>query len=86
MAAFVYLMCTLSAMVCAAMLIRGFRQSRSPMLLWSGLCFCFLTLENLVLCYDRIVLGPAIDLTAQRAPLALFAVACLLYGVIWKDV
>jgi hypothetical protein len=83
LAATVYLMCTFSALLCCVLLLRGYRQSRTPLLLWSGLCFAFLTLENLQLCLDRIVF-PNTDLPLGRIPLAMIAVMLLLYGIVWK--
>ena len=83
MAGLVYLMCTFTALLCCVLLLRGYRQSRSALLLYSGLCFAFLTFENLLLYADRIVF-PTTDMPIARAPVAMIAVALLLYGIIWK--
>ena len=55
----------------------------TPLLFWSSLCFVGLTLDNLFLFADRILL-PAVDLSVYRQPTALVAVGVLLYGMIWK--
>jgi hypothetical protein len=51
--------------------------------LWSGLCFCFLALNNFLVFVD-IVLLPDIDLTVLRLVTALAAIAVLLYGFVWE--
>ena len=51
-------------------------------LLWSGLCFVGLTLNNLTLVVDKIIV-PHVDLSIARASLALIAMTVLLYGLIW---
>jgi hypothetical protein len=83
MAALVYLLCAATALVCAGLLWRGYRRTRTPLLLWSSLCFAGLTLDNLLLFGDRILL-PAVDISLYRQPIGLVAVGLLLYGMIWK--
>jgi len=83
MAALVYALCAATALVCSGLLWRGYRRSRTALLLWSSLCFAVLTLDNLFLFADRILL-PAVDLAIYRLPTALVAVALLLFGMIWK--
>ena len=51
-------------------------------LLWSGLCFVGLTLNNLMLVIDKIIV-PHVDLSIARVSLALIAMTVLLYGLIW---
>jgi hypothetical protein len=84
MAEAVYLLCTVTALLCSILLFRGYRDSRARLLFWSGLCFAMLTLDNLFLFMDRIVF-PNVDLSAWRIPFALAGVFFLLYGLIWKD-
>jgi len=83
MPALVYILCTITALLCSVLLLRGYRRSRAQLLFWSGLCFACLALENLVLFADRIIFLH-VDLTLWRVPPALLAVAFLLYGLIWK--
>ena len=82
-AAIVYLLCAATALVCTLLLLRGWRQSRVPLLFWSGLCFAALTLENIFLFVDIIVL-PNVDLWWWRAAFSLVAVALLLFGLVSK--
>ena len=82
-AAVIYLLCTGTALICCALLFRGWRQTRARLLFWSGLCFASLTLENFFLFLDRIVF-PVTDLWLFRISFALMAVFFLLYGLILK--
>ena len=84
MAALVYALCAGTALLVFLLLLRGYRRSRQPFLLWSSLCFAALTLDNVSLFVDR-VLFPAMDFTVYRRPIALIAIALLLYGMIWKS-
>jgi hydrogenase/urease accessory protein HupE len=84
MAAAIYTLCMLTAMACAGLLLSAWRRSRYRLLLWSGLCFVGLTLNNLALVIDKLVL-PDIDLSIWRTSLALVAMVVLLYGLIWES-
>jgi hypothetical protein len=83
MAAIVYLLCAATALACSLLLLRGFRNSKARLLLWSGLCFAFFMLDNLFLFYDQIVV-PDVNLALWRAPIALVGVSLLLYGLVWE--
>jgi hypothetical protein len=74
----------LTSMACAGLLLFAWRRSRYRLLLWSGLCFAGLTLNNLALVIDKVVV-PDIDLSIWRASLALLAMVVLLYGLIWES-
>jgi hypothetical protein len=82
MAEAVYILCALTSLTCAVLLLRGYGRSGMRLLLWSGLCFVALTLNNVVLFLD-LVIFPAMDLSVWRGVLALVGVATLLYGLIW---
>lgn len=82
MAGTIYALCALTAAVCAAFLLQSYARSRYRLLLWSGLCFVGLTLNNLLLVVDKLVF-PAVDLGAWRSSLALVAMVVLLYGLIF---
>ena len=83
MAPIIYLLCAVAAFLCAFLLLRAYRRSRYRLLLWSGLCFAGLTLNNLILVLDKVVLQGA-DLSVWRTSVALIAMAVLLYGLIWE--
>jgi hypothetical protein len=77
----VYLLCALTSTLCAVLLIRSYVQSRLGLLLWSGLCFVGLALNNILLLLD--VLGAVPDLAVTRALAALAGVLCLVVGLVW---
>lgn len=79
----VYLLCFLTATLCAVLLVRGYLKTSSPILLWSAACFVFLAVSNLLVVIDRLILLE-VSLRTPRLFLTLFAVALLLYGFIWE--
>lgn len=81
--ALVYLLSFLSAALCAALLVRRYAATPTPVLLWSAACFVFLALTNLLVVVDRVVL-PQMDLRTERLVLTLLAVVVLLFGFIWE--
>ncbi len=83
MAALTYSLCALAALLCTVLLLSGYRRSRYRLLLWSGLCFAGLTLNNLLLVMDK-VLFPDIDFSLWRSLSALAAMMILLFGLIWE--
>lgn len=83
MAPIIYLLCAVAAFLCAVLLLRAYRRGRYRLLLWSGLCFAGLTLNNLILVIDKLVLTGG-DLSIWRTSVALVAMAVLLYGLIWE--
>ncbi len=84
MAKAVYLLCALTSLVCAVLLFRAYRGSRSRLLLWSALCFVGLTVNNVLLVVDKEVV-PDIDLQILRDVSGLAAVTLLLFGLIWES-
>jgi hypothetical protein len=68
---------------CMGFLFRAYAASGVRLLLWSGLCFVFLTFNNLFLFLDLIVF-PDLDFRPYRLGAALLGVCFLLYGFIWE--
>jgi hypothetical protein len=83
MAATIYGLCALTALLCTVLLLQAYRRSSYRLLLWSGLCFAGLTANNLLLVLDKLVFT-AVDLSILRMSIALAAMAVLLYGMIWS--
>ncbi len=83
MASLVYGLCAITSLICAALLGRGYGRSRARLLLWSTLCFVMLTVNNVLLVIDRVVLVEEIDLYRLRLVTALIALALLVYGLVW---
>jgi heme/copper-type cytochrome/quinol oxidase subunit 4 len=79
----VYALCSLTSVACAVLLLRGYRRTRVRLLLWSGLCFIGLALNNILLFIDLRVV-PDVDLSLWRTIPAVIGVAILLYGLIWE--
>ena len=84
MASLIYLMCAATAFACAWMLLRGYRHTRHRLLLWSGLCFCGMFVNNVLLVVDRELL-PDQDLRTWRLAAGLVALMPLLYGLVSED-
>ena len=78
----VLVLCAITSAACALLLLRGWQRSRLRLLLWSGLCFVGLALNNALLIVD-LRLTPEHDLSVLRALPALAGVALLLYGFVW---
>ena len=80
----VYLLCAAAALGCAFLLFRAYLQVRMRLLLWSAVCFACLTLNNLLIAVDLLVL-PELDLFILRNLAALLGVGTLLYGLVWEE-
>jgi uncharacterized protein DUF5985 len=84
MAPLFYGLCALAALFCTVLLLRAYYRSRYKLLLWGGLCFLGLTLNNALLVVDKLVFPePEINLFTWRLVTALVAMLVLLYGIIF---
>jgi hypothetical protein len=81
MAPAIYALCALTSLLCAVLLLRSYLRTRFRLLLWSGLCFAGLTLNNVVLVLDRFVFT-TVDLSLWRLVLALLAIVLLVAGLV----
>jgi Family of unknown function (DUF5985) len=68
----------LTCLACTVLLFRGYARSGMRLLLWSALCFVFLTLNNLLLFFE-------LDLRPFRLAAALVGLVFLLYGFIFES-
>ena len=84
MAALINLLSAATCLLCAAMLFRSYAKQRVRLLLWSGLCFTGLMIENLMY-YVDIVLIPDVDLSLWRKIPGLIALVVLLAGLVWDS-
>lgn len=80
----IYFLCTLTSLACACLLYASYRRTGHRLLFWSGSCFAVMTLNNLLLLLDKVVLPDEISLLPARLITALVAVALLLYGLIYE--
>jgi hypothetical protein len=83
MAEVVYVLCAVTSAVCAALLLRPWLRTRVRLLLWSMLCFALLTVNNVLLVVDLVVIGPESDLVELRTGTGLAGLLLLLYGLVY---
>jgi hypothetical protein len=84
MAAAIYTLCAFTSFMCSFLLLRGFFKSGYRLLLWSGLCFAVLVVNNVLLILDQMVF-PEDDLSTWRLAAGLAALLPLLYGLVWEE-
>jgi hypothetical protein len=81
MEATVYLLCSITAVLVTIFLWRGYRRSRSRLLLHAGSCFAWLVLSNALLFVDRILL-PGMDLALWPTVAAIIGMTTLLVAMV----
>jgi uncharacterized membrane protein len=82
LATIVYVLCALTSIACAVLLLRGYARSKYRLLLWSGLCFAGLAINNILLFVDvRVV---AQDLSLVRTIPAVIGLGVLIFGLVWE--
>jgi hypothetical protein len=84
MAVAVYILCGVTALTCAALLVRAWLRSRTRFLLWAAFCFVALA-ANSVLLFVDLVLIPERDLSMLRSGSRSPACQCF-YGLVWERV
>ena len=78
----VYILCLITSMVCAVLLTRAYRRTRTGLLLWTAICFSLLALNNVLLVVDLVILPTDINLALARHLVSLAAVGTLLFGFV----
>lgn len=84
MAEIIYMLCAFMALLCAWLLLREYFRSRYRLLLWGGLCFSGLTVNNIFLVLDKVYIQD-MDLSFWRLVTALLAMLIFIYGLIWES-
>ena len=84
MAIVVYVLCALTSLACAVMLMRAYASSGQRFLLWATLCFVALVVNNVLLYVDTMI-GPSIDLSLPRGVAALAGIGILTFGLVWEE-
>jgi hypothetical protein len=84
MATGIYVLCALTSITCAVLLLRAYAANRVRLLLWSGLCFAGLGANNILLVVDRAIL-PDRDLSLPRVVSAFVSMGVLLFGLVWEE-
>ena len=80
----VYILCAVTSLACAVLLLRGYWRTGVRLLLWSGLCFVGLAVDNVFLYVDMIII-PDIDISIFRRLPGLVALTLLIYGLVWDS-
>jgi hypothetical protein len=81
----VYVLGTLTTLLCSTLLLRAYAQGRVKLLLWSGLCFVGLTLSNALLFIDLVLTSESVDLYFARLGTAAVAMLLLVFGLVWES-
>lgn len=82
--ALIYVLCLMASAGCAGLLGRAYARSRTRLLLWTAIAFCFFALNNLLLAVDMLILQADADLWLWRQAAAGAGLGVLLYGFIWE--
>lgn len=85
MAPVIYSLCALTSLACFVLLWRSWSAAGHRLLFWSALCFAALSVNNILLVIDKLVLPTQVDLTFWRLTAALAAVMLLLFGLVWEE-
>jgi hypothetical protein len=80
-----FLLAALTSIACMVLLLRGYARTGLRLLFWSGLCFVFLSVNNVLLFVDTMIFPTEVDLRLWRLLSALAGIACLLYAFIWES-
>jgi len=80
----VFILDSLTCLLCAVLLLSAYRRVKSGLLLWTGLCFIGLTLSNGLVFVDLVML-PDVDLYILRLSVGIVSMALMLYGLIWES-
>jgi hypothetical protein len=83
MAEAIYLLCALTSLLAAGLLLRYYMARRTPLLLWSCIGFLGLAVNN-VLVYVDLVLFSEVDLSLPRTVAGMLGMVAMLYGFIWE--
>ena len=82
MAEAVYILCAATSVACSVLLLRAYGRTKARFLLWSGLCFALLGLNNIFLFLDLVVFDQ-VDLRLVRHAMALGGLLLLIWGLVW---
>lgn len=82
MAEIVYILCAVLSMACAAALLISYRRTQARLLLWTGLGFLGIGVNNVLVVFDLMVFVEH-DFSWVRGITTLAGMCCLLYGLIW---
>lgn len=84
MAELVYILCGITSIGCAVLLLRQYRTTGGKLLFWSAGCFICLAISNVLLFVDLVLL-PNIDLSPVRSLITFGGIVMLLAALIWEE-
>lgn len=84
MAKVVYILCALTSLGCATLLLRSWWRGKQKLLLLSALCFVGLMLNNVFLVADKLIF-PSVDLSFIVKLPAVVGLALFFFGLIWES-
>jgi len=77
----VYVLCLATSGLCTVLLLKSYSKIGNKLLLWTGLCFLGLSINNMFLLLDLWLL-PDINLMAFRAFFGMIGLLVLVYGLV----
>lgn len=80
----IYVLCFATCLGCAFLLLRAYRRTGTRLLLWTGMCFGLLSINNLAVVLDLVIFVEE-DLQLWRHAASLAAVATLIVGLVWES-
>ena len=80
----IYLLCAMTSLSAAVLLLRHYRAVRTPLLLWSCIAFFGLAANNVMVFIDFALTSSAVDLAVPRTSIGTLAMMVLVFGLIWE--
>lgn len=77
-----FLLAIVTSLACMVLLFRGYMRSGLRILMWSALCFVCLSINNILLFIDLVLLPDNVDLRIFRHAAALVGMIFMIYGFI----
>jgi Family of unknown function (DUF5985) len=84
MATAVYVLCAVTSLTCALLLMRTYFGTRARLLLWATVCFLGLALNNVVLFIDKVI-APDTDLSTVRTLPAFLGLTAFALALVWEQ-
>lgn len=82
---FVYSLSAITCIACAMLLLRSFKSSGARLLLWSGVCFLGLAVNNALAFLDVNTPSEIVDLSTVRLAVSVLSLVVLVYGLVWES-
>lgn len=81
----IYILCAVTSLACAVLLVRAYLRSKSPLLLWSSVCFVGLLINNIILVIDLVFMKSEVDLLLARDLTNTASILALVIGLVWSS-